>query len=75
MKIYKVCGYYLDNKQEFDSFLITSTSDSINDIMDTEVALPNGLTDDDIFFYGMDVPKEMGNDEFRITEWDIAYEV
>ena len=74
MIIYSVSGHYLDNKQKFDKFLITSSSDCIKDLYGEVVDLPTGLTDDDIFYYGMNVPNEMGNDEFKITSYEVFYE-
>jgi len=71
MTIYKVSGYYLDNKQEITDCLITDADDCIKDLYGEEVDLPMGLTDDDIFYYGMNVPEEMGNDEFKITKWEV----
>lgn len=71
MTIYKVSGYFLDNKDSIDGCLITDSNDCIKDLYGEEVDLPMGLTDDDIFYYGMNVPKEMGNDEFKITDWEV----
>jgi hypothetical protein len=72
--IWSVSGYYLDDESEFDKFLITSTDDCIEDLYGEVVDLPTGLTDDDIFYYGMDVPNEMGNGEFKITSYEVFYE-
>tara|TARA_Y100000361_G_C10934736_1_gene225663 strand:+ start:108 stop:329 length:222 start_codon:yes stop_codon:yes gene_type:complete len=71
MTIYKVSGYYLDNKEIISDCLITDSDDCIKDLYGEEVDLPMGLTDEDIFYYGMNVPKEMGNHEFKITEWEV----
>jgi len=65
IKIYKVYGYFLDNGDSIDGCLITDTHDSLDDIDDVN------LSDEDIFYYGMDVPKEMGNGEFKITDWEV----
>ena len=74
MIIYSVSGYYLDDELEFDKFLITSTSDCIEDLHGENVNLPVGLDDEHIFYYGMDVPNEMGNDEFKITSYEVFHE-
>jgi hypothetical protein len=64
IKIYKVSGYWLDSKDTISDCLITDSDESIDDDYEN-------LCDDDIFYYGMDVPKEMGNHEFKITEWEV----
>lgn len=74
MIIYEVKGMFLPEELEFSKYLITSTSDCIKDLYGEEVDLPMGLTDEDIFYYGMDVPNEMGNEEFKITEYKIFYD-
>ena len=71
MTIYKVSVDYLDNKEIISDCLITDSDDCIKDLYGEEVDLPMGLTDEDIFYYGMNVPKEMGNHEFKITEWEV----
>ena len=72
--IYKVAGYYLPEKSEFIDYLITSTADMLSDLEEEFPPLPMGLEDDQIFYYGMDVPNEMGNDEFVITEYEVIYD-
>ena len=52
MTIYKVSGYYLDNKEIISDCLITDSDDCIKDLYGEEVDLPMGLTDEDIFYYG-----------------------
>jgi len=74
MRIYKVSGYWLDSKEEFDDYLITSTNDCISSYTHPSIrgiVVKYDLTDDDIFFHGMDVPKEMGNHEFKITDFEV----
>lgn len=65
MTIWEVSGRYIPEDVKFSNYLITSTE---------EIDLPMGLTDDDIFYYGMEVPLEMGNHEFEITDYEIFYE-
>ena len=64
MIVYSVDGYYNDNKESFQEFLITSTNDSVDE-------LSIDLSDDDIFYYGLDVPNEKETLEFTITDWEI----
>lgn len=68
MKVFKVDAYWIDegSRRPF-SALITSTNDPIDEF-DTE------LTDDDIFYYGLDIPRQMSNGEFQVTDWVVVYE-
>lgn len=74
MTIWEVSGRFIPEDVKFSNYLITSTTDCIKDEYGEEVDLPMGLTDDDIFYYGMEVPLEMGNHEFEITDYEIFYE-
>mgnify|MGYP001362640118 CR=1 FL=1 len=73
-KIYKVNGYWLDSNEEFQDYLIVSTDELIHHSTDRSIrgiATKYDLTDEDIFYYGMNVPKEMGNHEFKITDFEV----
>jgi|DEB0MinimDraft_10_1074344.scaffolds.fasta_scaffold00652_10 hypothetical protein len=64
MIVYSVDGFYNDNKETFNEFLITNTNDSVDE-------LSIDLSDDDIFYYGLDVPNVKDCGEFTITDWEI----
>jgi len=69
MKVFNVSAYWIDegSNRPFQAY-ITSTNDLI-DKFDVE------LSDDDIFFYGLDIPKQMSNGEFQVTDWEVFYEL
>lgn len=58
-KVFKVQGYWNDNGEPIDNYLVT-------DIHGT----PDGYEDEDIFFYGLDESELIGNQgDFTITSY------
>lgn len=47
MKAFSIDGYWVDDETEFSDYIVVDIDDSLGDNH------PSGLTDDDIFFYGL----------------------
>lgn len=67
MKVFSVDGYFLDDESEFSNYLIAEYDNT-----------PNGYSDEDIFFYGLDedtikrcIAEKDPVGDFLITEYRV----
>ena len=73
MNIYSISGYWKDDGVHFEGYKVSDTNDS------TPEVLPEGISDDDLFFYGLseqDIKDaiELGkdsNEDFVITSYEL----